>query len=134
MYPRGGFPRPVLPGLRAAESPTRRAARRDETHPSHPVVGSGLALRAPRNDTANHAPPVPLTAASYSARARLTSARSETSATATSHQAPPAAVERRGSVSITTTLVRSAARARRSAASSSARLAAFSAAAPRLPA
>src|SRR3546814_1577659 len=52
-------------------------------------------------------------------RAFVTAARSDTSGTATSHQWPPAAVETVGSVSMTTTLVRRALRARATAASSS---------------
>ena len=56
----------------------------------------------------------------------------ETSGTATSHHAPPAAVDCRGSVSTTTTLVRSAARAHASAARSPPSVPAFSACAPAL--
>src|SRR5258706_4079541 len=56
---------------------------------------------------------------SYAARALRTLSRSQTSGTATSHQQPPSSVVRFGSVSMQTTYVRSAARARLSAASSS---------------
>src|SRR4030095_2573558 len=56
---------------------------------------------------------------SYFARASRTSARADTSGTATSHHHPPASTVRRGSVSMHTTLVWRAERAWCSAASSS---------------
>src|SRR5262249_19394446 len=57
-------------------------------------------------------------ASTYCARALFTFRRSETSGTATSHHHPPSVVARAGSVSMHTTEVRLAARARLSAASS----------------
>src|SRR4029077_3162117 len=62
-----------------------------------------------------HPPPAGGGAAAYPARADLTSVRSETSGTGTSHQCPPAAVLEAGSVSMTRTDVRSALRAAASA-------------------
>src|SRR5206468_12475167 len=69
-------------------------------------------------------------AATYCVRALFTASRSETSGTATSHHHPPSVVVRSGSVSIQSTDVRSAARARLSAASSSAIVFTFSDRAP----
>src|SRR5215471_7279209 len=69
-------------------------------------------------------------AATYCSRALFTLSRSETSGTATSHHHPPSVVVRAGSVSMHTTEVRSAARARLSAASSSGIVLTFSAFAP----
>src|SRR5215470_6237042 len=69
-------------------------------------------------------------ASTYCVRALFTLLRSETSGTATSHHHPPSVVVRAGSVSMQTTEVRSAARARLSAASSCAIVFTFSALAP----
>src|SRR6185437_753813 len=67
---------------------------------------------------------------SYSVRAVLTDSLADTSGTATSHQAPPAFVAACGSVSITITYVRDAARARSSAAGNAPMSGTFSLAAP----
>src|SRR5215831_5440074 len=69
-------------------------------------------------------------ASTYCARALFTLLRFETSGTATSHHHPPSVVVRAGSVSMQTTEVRSAARARLSAVSSCAIVFTFSALAP----
>src|SRR5438067_5845431 len=69
-------------------------------------------------------------AATYCVRALFTASRSETSGTATSHHHPPSVVVRSGSVSMQTTDVRAAARARLSAGSSSAIVFTFSDRAP----
>lgn len=133
-------------------SPQRASAHRNRRRPSGGstarrtagVPGSGPAghyfpkLRRQQNHSADgrrmhvsvQASSRNLSAASQSARADRTSARFETSGTATSHQCPPASEDGYGSLRITITWVSTASRARPRASSSSATESAFSACAP----